>query len=821
MKVIRALTVYAAFNEAIREIHCTTVSVRDYHNLQIGCNLTSSIIFSLPSDLYQNDTQFSIADMQLRSVWLMADYINIKRCGVHLPSTNAAIIVRAYADNSSIDYVTNITKALLIENETNFYLGPYSSSLVAAEAKLTDSHGKILVSGGAADTAIFRNRNLTFGTFPPVNKYLISGIDILARHGAKTIAYVYENASFTTGVCGALPGLAQRYNMSLLFQQQVQSSPSEDDLFPIVEELQRRNPDIVFTCVYEAACELWVRAMRHYNWSPKAQIFTVCLGLHNFEVAVGRDAEYMMGVTTWDQSMRISDDITGWTAATFTSEFSKFVGKVPTYHAASAASALSVLVQSIEMAGSNWANEEVVAKVISENMFPTVYGNISFDTNGQSDAPTFLLQYNVGMNLQTIYSTSAIVYPMPTWLQRDCRYAASCEGSEIPKKEKVGVCNEEGICQCFHFKMVSSGKGTNATCISSENFNYIPTSLTSIGNFFVAFQGSLSLLCIAWTKYFEKRASVQASQPIFLMLLALGSFILVSSIIPLGVQGEYRYVLDPITRVETAIPNPNLSQLDVACMAWPWLYFLGFSLTYSSLFAKLWRIRTLFKSGQSFKRKVVRPKDVAIIVIIMVGANLAMLLTWQLVGPLRWNRRVIQNSPLSSLGECMPDDHWGWFLIIPPLCLEVFLLIVALVLSYQVRKVPSSLAEKKWIAISIYAVCEILLLSVPVLVIAHENTSAFYFVRVTVIFLQGCTVTLLMFVPKIYVLHFSEEARKKPEERFSRISSLAERATILRRKNSGFVPSRCSSLTVCEHCLFRNVENQESHENQSSDASKV
>jgi ABC-type branched-subunit amino acid transport system substrate-binding protein len=819
MKLIRAVVAYAAWIQVVREIDGTTVSTRGYDLLSPdfynSCNFTSSIIISLPTDLYQEDTQFAIADMQLKAVWLVADSININRCGVHLPTGNASILLRAYADNSSVGIVTNITKALLNQNETNFYLGPYSSSLVDAEAKLTNSHGKILISGGAADTAIFKNRNYTFGTFPPVNKYMTSAIEMLAQHGAKTIVSLWENTSFTRGVCGAVPALVQRYNMSLVFEQQIRASPTKDDLYPISELLKGKSPDVVITCVYEAACETWVRALRFYSWSPKAQIFTVCLGLSSFEAGVGRDAEYMIGVTTWDQSMNIPGDITNLTAASFSSAFRRFAGIVPTYHAASAAASLSILVQAIELAGPNWENEDVVAKLISENVFPTVYGNISFDENGQSNAPTLVVQYDGKMKLQTFYPSpfpnSALVYPMPSWLQRDCVSAASCEGT--PNKIRLGTCTNEGTCECLNragVKMVSAGEGINATCVPIENLNYIPASLTPIGTFFVAFQGFLSTCCIAWTKYFQKRAIVQASQPVFLILIALGSFILVSSILPLGVQGEYRYLLDSLTHGQTQSPNPDLKRLDMACMAWPWLYFIGFSLTYSSLFAKLWRIRVLFKSGQSFKRKVVRPKDVAIIIIIMVGANLSMLLIWQLVSPLKWQRTVIQQIPLSSVGECKPDKSWGWFLLMPPLCLEVFLLIVALVVSYQIRNVPSSLAEKKWIAISIYAICEILLLSVPVLVIAHNNTSAFYFVRVTVIFLQSCTVTLLIFLPKIYILHFGEEARKKPEERFKRMSSAAERATIMRRKNSGFVLPNTASLAVCEQCLSRTVENQES-----------
>jgi ABC-type branched-subunit amino acid transport system substrate-binding protein len=749
--------------------------------------------------------------MQLEAVWLLVDYINSKRCGVHLPDGNASLVVRAYADNSSKDKVNEITTALLAQNDTDFFLGPYSSSLVMIQANLTDSKRKVLISGGAADTAIFLNRSFTFGTFPPVNRYMVSAIEMLVKYGIKTVSMFWEDTPFTKGVCEAVPNLTGRHNMSIIYSKQVRASPNETDLYPISEVLKAKNPDLVISCVYESACELWIKAMRQQSWSPKAQIFTVCIGLSTFESKVGRDAEYMIGVTPWDKSLNSTDNLSNWTSATFDDLFMKFSGGSPTYHAASAAASLSILVQAVEMTGLNWKNSESVAKVIRGNFFSTMYGNISFDVNGQSNAPVNVIQYQRNLDLHIVYpnslQVSSLVYPMPSWSQRDCRYGQRCEYTEVSNRIRLGTCTIAGTCECLNstdIKMVSIGFGREATCIPAENMNYVPQSLRIVGIIFVSIQGLLSTGCIIWTKYFEKRASVQASQPIFLILIALGSFILVSSIIPLGIQGKYRYILDPITHEETETLDPDVRRLDAACMAWPWLYFLGFSLTFSSLFAKLWRIRALFQSGQSFKRKVVKSKDVVIIIIVMVGLNTALLLIWQLASPLKWQRTVIQRVPLSSVGECKPMNIWGWFLLLPLIVLEVFLLIVALVISYQIRKVPSTLAEKKWIAITIGAIFEIFVLSVPVLAIAHNNTRAFYFVRVAVIFLQGFTASLLMFIPKIFKLHFSEEARKRPEERFKRTSSSVERSSIFQsRRTFPQAPNACSA--ICMQCLSRDT----------------
>ncbi len=58
--------------------------------------------------------------------------------------------------------------------------------------------------------------------------------------------------------------------------------------------------------------------MRYVNWSPKAQVFTICVGKEVFENAIGLvDAEFLVGVSPWDKGLSIVDDITGWTAKDF------------------------------------------------------------------------------------------------------------------------------------------------------------------------------------------------------------------------------------------------------------------------------------------------------------------------------------------------------------------------------------------------------------------------------------------------------------------------------------------------------------------------
>ena len=69
--------------------------------------------------------------------------------------------------------------------------------------------------------------------------------------------------------------------------------PTADSFDPIVKKLSQPEmyPDVVVTCVYNADCAEWVQSIGRVNWSPKAQVFNVFIGMETFEEAAGTYAE--------------------------------------------------------------------------------------------------------------------------------------------------------------------------------------------------------------------------------------------------------------------------------------------------------------------------------------------------------------------------------------------------------------------------------------------------------------------------------------------------------------------------------------------------
>ncbi|CAB9526904.1 Gamma-aminobutyric acid (GABA) B receptor [Seminavis robusta] len=362
---------------------------------------------------------------------------------------------------------------------------------------------------------------------------------------------------------------------------------------------------------------------------------------------------------------------------------------------------------------------------------------------------------------------------MPTWEQRDCLLLSPCQ------RLYNGTCQPDGACVCPEPLTSLPTKGTSATCkekIPIEDMGFINSGIVRVGYSMVAIQAGLSLFFLGWTwKHRNQSGVVRLSQPIFLGVIAVGALVMAMAIIPMATETGYRWQIEAGNPSEqTKVPNPDIRMVDAACMAWLWLVALGFVMIYAGLFAKLWRVKMLMNSAATMRRREITPRDVGYIMVIMLLLEGTILLVWQLVAPLQWQREIVLSDehgyPLKSVGRCT-SDHAGAFGAALAI-LNGGCLVYALVLAYSERNMPTQLSEGTWIALSVGSTFQILLLSIPTLVIAHDDTNASFFVRSTIIFLVSSTSTLLIFGPKFYRLHFAKAEEPSDRRGSTRISGL-------------------------------------------------
>ena len=117
--------------------------------------------------------------------------------------------------------------------------------------------------------------------------------------------------------------------------------------------------------------------------------------------------------------------------------------------------------------------------------------------------------------------------------------------------------------------------GDNSTTVPnslppvSMDMNYIGEAGLIVGYILMGIVVSFSVASFVWLVWFHSDKVVSSAQPLFLLMVCIGSFVMASTIVPLSLQ-------EPISE----------AGLDIACMVSPWLYIVGSVITFSPLFAK-------------------------------------------------------------------------------------------------------------------------------------------------------------------------------------------------------------------------------------------
>jgi hypothetical protein len=277
-----------------------------------------------------------------------------------------------------------------------------------------------------------------------------------------------------------------------------------------------------------------------------------------------------------------------------------------------------------------------------------------------------------------------------------------------------------------------------------DNYNYL-------GNFFyvgIAFAATVFLTSGGFTAFVyinRKTRVITVMQPIFLVSICLGVAILGSAMIPLGID-------DGLV---------SAHGVDIACMSTPWLLSTGFSLAFSALFSKLWRINRLFNRPSGVLRIVVRSKDVLKPFIVLFSLNIGLLIAWTATDPLEWQRFSIDGQDWNTYGKCVGGRVSTVFLSLIAV-INFVALIMACIQAYHARNISDEFSESKYIGIAIYGWLQTFLIGVPILfLIDDDNPAAQYFLQVSLVFVVCMSMVSIIFAPAVVNLRKHENKGPK------------------------------------------------------------
>lgn len=188
---------------------------------------------------------------------------------------------------------------------------------------------------------------------------------------------------------------------------------------------------------------------------------------------------------------------------------------------------------------------------------------------------------------------------------------------------------------------------------------------------------------------------------------------------------------------------------DVACMSVPWLFSMGFAMTFSALFAKLWRVHKVLSNAAEFRRVVVKERDAMKWIILIFALNVILLLCWTLIDPLQWTRRYINGDPTNSYGSCKAEGKASLAFTLILILVDGAALVSACLMAYRARKLDDEFTESKWIGVACASWLQVLVIGIPVILLTRTQPVAQYFTSTALIFLVCSSMLLLLFLPKM------------------------------------------------------------------------
>ena len=274
-----------------------------------------------------------------------------------------------------------------------------------------------------------------------------------------------------------------------------------------------------------------------------------------------------------------------------------------------------------------------------------------------------------------------------------------------------------------------------------ENFAWI-------GYFFFGLIAVAAVFCIAWTVQNRKHFVVRAAQPVFLVMTAVGVMILAFSLIPLSYD-------------DGGDDNDEHSTFaTTVCMSAPWFAFTGFTVIFSALFAKTWRVNQVYHltiSGDRTRRvPVASERDVLAPFAVLLSCNWAILLVWTLWDPLEYIRLEHEgtdywNREMSTYGVCR-SDHALIFLI-PLGVLNFAAVLMSCWQAFQARHIIPEFSEATYIGLTVASLGQAFLTGIPVVVLVRDMPRAYYLVLSLIVFLLSVAVLGFIFGPKMFHLH--------------------------------------------------------------------
>ncbi len=339
--------------------------------------------------------------------------------GIRVGNTQYKLALKLLDNQSDVNLSVRQYVQLLTQDKVNFLLGPFASDYALADSSVAEKYQVPMIQGGGASDQIFsRGYKYIFGTLPVASQYFSSTIEAMSKlnPAPTTVALLFADDAFDVAVAKGTQEQLAKTDFKLVLNERY--STNSTDFNSLLSRLKSQQPDAVLVAGHETEILNFIRQAKSLDVSPKFYSFTVGVPSADFRKALGNDANYAFGMTSWLPSASLKDEYFG-NAEEFAAAYKAKHGYDPDYHAASAVADVEAFAKAIEAAGT--LDPQKVRDTIAKINFESLYGRIQFNDVGQISLPQTVIQVQNG-NVVAIYGQKGFLgkalYPMPGWNNR-------------------------------------------------------------------------------------------------------------------------------------------------------------------------------------------------------------------------------------------------------------------------------------------------------------------------------------------------------------------------------------------------------------------
>lgn len=276
---------------------------------------------------------------------------------------------------------------------------------------------------------------------------------------------------------------------------------------------------------------------------------------------------------------------------------------------------------------------------------------------------------------------------------------------------------------------------TNTT---GNSMNYINPEFRSVGWGLAGLICCTSMALVFWTLWYRRNRVMQAFQPFLLIQSAIGLFFMGGTIIPLGFD-------------DSLFSN---DVLDATCMATPWIYVVGFSVFFSSVYSKIKVCLKIFNSPEMYDVLLVTPMDALKGCTRLLLLNGVMLFLWTLLDPLKWVRLEVtdgatfSDGTVETYGACRGENFDILGLALALFFFNLILCLVGTFQAFKCRFLVLEYNEMQWLPLSLFPFFETWIVGYPILYFVNEDPTTTFVVLTVVIAASSIAAALAVFAPK-------------------------------------------------------------------------